>query len=148
MNLKELIERNKNNIPSILKRMVEIYPDQEEDLDGYMCVFEKLLSINNIPKNSENWHIRIYEYLDGDECYKAVDGIKDGDEEQYAIEFNPWNNWLSYDITDAVNKWGDVDSIVYVLYEMTFMGFEESEIQDTFNGIIENVEDYKKRNEL
>lgn len=61
-----------------------------------------------------------------------------------AIEFQPWREWLGMEIhPDVFRQYSDLEIIAHSLYEMTFIGFDEKEIQDELNIIQKSIEDYK-----
>lgn len=44
---------------------------------------------------------------------------------------------------DTLRQYSDLEIIAHNLYEMTFIGFDEKEIQDELNIIQKSVKDYK-----
>ena len=64
--------------------------------------------------------------------------------DSYAIEFVEWKNWLGMDVAPETTKnFSDLEIIAHCLYEMTFIGYEENEIQEQFNTIKNEIEEYK-----
>ena len=54
----------------------------------------------------------------------------------YALEFSPWSSWLAMEVDEeSLAKCGEVDFIAHCLWEMTFFGYEEKEIEKTWKKI-------------
>jgi hypothetical protein len=132
MKFKALIKSN--SWLSVAAILLELYPDEMEQLSEYQDVFEKLLFID-----AEDSTISIcvtqpkYAY-DGKTCVN-VSGTYEhpkNEEEQFsqAIEFTAWSEWLGIDISqESLVHFSELEIISHCLYEMTFVGFEEAEIQ-------------------
>lgn len=81
-------------------------------------------------------------YVDVSGSYK----YPKNEEEKFsqAIEFTPWNQWLGMEISsESFVNFSELEIISHCLHEMTFMGFEEEEIQDELKSIENTIEDYK-----
>ena len=128
--------------------------DQEEVLDDYRKVFEKLQTTE--PAEYDELEIILTEY-DCDlnfenekETYVDVSGQKkipdpDSITNGYAIEFLGWDKWLGmYLATETLNKFSELEIIAHCLFEMTFVDYEEEAIQQKFKSISDTVEKYKK----
>lgn len=72
---------------------------------------------------------------DEDEEYIDVSGLYNNpknEEEKYSqgIEFIPWRMWLGMDISnESLQSFSAQEIIIHCLYEMTFVGFTEEDIQ-------------------
>ena len=123
MKFKELIL--KNNWQSISSHFLKLYPEAEKNLDGFKMVFEKLLTMK-----PEKIDMSIV-------ITKVISGIHNNPtikEKKYpqGIEFTPWSQWLGMDISnESLAHFSEEEITVHCLYEMTFVGFEEEEIQQT-----------------
>ncbi len=130
MKFKQIIKNQTWQI--ISSKFLEIYPDAEEDLDGYKSVFEKLLVMT--PEEFD-MSIVITHEKDEDQEYFDVSGLHNhpkNEEENYSqgIEFMPWPQWLGMDINkETLEDFSEQEIIVHCLYEMCFVGFSEEEIQ-------------------
>lgn len=131
MTLKQLILNN--TWPTISTVFIETYPDSEKSMAGYKTVFTKLVLLN--PEETDI-SIVITKEKDGDEEYIDVSGLHNhprNKEETYSqgIEFTPWRKWLGMDISkESLNDFSEAELIVHCLYEMTFEGFEEEDIEN------------------
>ncbi|MBY0561475.1 DUF6557 family protein [Hyphomicrobium sp.] len=71
-----------------------------------------------------------------------VYGVRPGDALHYAIEFEPWAEWLMMDVhVEPPLELSDAEIIANILYEMTFCGFEESEITERIDEIKDAAEE-------
>jgi hypothetical protein len=62
----------------------------------------------------------------------------------YAIEFAKWENWLGMKLApETIDNFNELEIIAHCLYEMTFCGYEQEEIQEQFDSIKKTVDDYK-----
>ncbi|WP_026449583.1 DUF6557 family protein [Aequorivita capsosiphonis] len=137
------------NISSIF---IETYPEAEKDLEGYKMVFEKLAMMD--PEEIDMSIVITNEKDDFDaEAYIDISGLYNNpknEEEHYSqgIEFTPWREWLGMDISEkSLSIFSEQEIIVHCLYEMTFVGFKEGDIQKVINRTQKNMEDYKAMSE-
>ena len=146
MTLKKLIQTN--SWLSIAAILQELYPDEANNLSGYKELFEKLLLMDvedsdiSIDVEHQKDDFDGEEYVDVSGTYK----YPKNEEEKFsqAIEFTPWNQWLGMEISQvSFIHFSELEIISHCLYEMTFIGFEEEEIQDELNSIESTIEDYK-----
>ena len=114
--------------------LLKLYPDESKNIQAYEDVFKKLLFL--APKHCEMELIIKHQTdaFDGEKytevCGKKSDG---GDEEQYALDFTPWAEWLDMEISkETMIAFTELEIISHCLFEMTFIGFEEEDIQTEF----------------
>lgn len=154
MKFYELIHAN--NWLSIEMTLLDLYPDQFNMLEEYRNVFERL---KNLEPEESKWRIILSEeeedpdddgeittYID----VSGQDGTKDenGTIISYALEFTEWKEWLGMDIdTQTFENFTELEIIAHCLYEMTFVGFDEDEIQGELRSFDKTVEEYKNLTE-
>ena len=64
--------------------------------------------------------------------------------ESYAIEFKPWDEWLGMTIAEqTLKEFSEPQILAHCLYEMTFVGFNQEEIQKRFEEIFILTEEIK-----
>ena len=150
MELKKFIQSN--SWLSVATILLQLYPNEEKNISGYQKVFEELLFMQ--PKDSEIIIVVAHQKDDFDgEEYVDVSGKyanPKNEEEEYsqAIEFTPWNKWLGMEICqESLLHFSELEIISHCLYEMTFAGFKEEEIQEEFRSIEKTIEDYKNMTE-
>jgi hypothetical protein len=152
MKLYDLIKSN--NWLSVELTLLKLYPDQDKMLDEYRNVYEKLKIIE--PVDYDELEIVLTEYdcdpnLESDkETYVDVSGQKKIPDPNaitngYAIEFLEWDKWLGMDLArETIINFSELEIIAHCLYEMTFIDYEEDEIQGQFNSINDRIEEFKK----
>ncbi len=126
--------------------LLENYPEEEENIEGYALVFEKLQVLN--PEESDMYIElkNVTDDFDG-EHYVDVGGRyknpkTEEDKAAMALEFTPWNRWLGMEISaESLEEFSEPEIIAHCLYEMTFAGFEEKEIQEELKDIKEAAEE-------
>lgn len=111
---------------------------------GYLNVIQQLLSLK--PRNSKVWTL-IVEQVANDPLnnYKPWDGhvygIKKGSKETWAMEYTKWESLLGMDVKTSYSI---NDTVAYILWELTFMGFSQEKIQDHLKILDEEVKKIKK----
>lgn len=146
MRFKNLIQTN--SWLSIEAILLELYPDEKKNISGYKDVFEKLLFMGAEDSDIEIVVAQQKDDFDGEEYVDVSGKYKHpkNEEEKFsqAIEFTPWNQWLGMDISEeSLLNFTGLEIISHCLYEMTFVGFEEEEIQEEFDAIKNRIEDYE-----
>jgi len=151
--MKTLIALIKDNAwLSIELTLLDLYPDEKENIEGYQKMFNKLQLIN--PKLTDISIVVKWETDDFDNTkYVDVSGEYKNpktEEEQFsqALEFTPWGEWLAMEVaTESLQNFNELEIIAHCLYEMTFIGFEEEEIQEKIQNIKAEAEKYKNMTE-
>ena len=117
---------------SISSMLLKIYPEASKNIEGYKKVFEKLMLMES---ERVDMSIVITKEKDDDEEYIEVSGLHNNpknEEEKYSqgIELVSWSKWLGMDISnESLQNFSEQEVILHCLYEMTFAGFREEEIQ-------------------
>ena len=149
MKLSDLIHQN--NWLSIEMTFRKLFQSNEDDINAHKEAFGKLLLL---PVESSDIQIEIRHIKDDEEEYFEVCGIekiKDNGEEKtenLAIEFTPWSEWLGMQISKVTEKnYNELEIISHCLYEMTYAGFTEEEIQNEFSKFKSTVEEYENMTE-
>ncbi len=152
MKFKDLIKSH--NWLSIEVTLLQLYPDQEKIIDEYKSVFEKLQTMES---NNHEMLIVLTECESGKEdenefnsTYVDVSGRKlkpetdDSITNSYAIEFVKWEKWLGMKLaTETLNNFNELEIIAHYLFEMTFCGYEQEEIQEQFDSINKAIDYYE-----
>jgi hypothetical protein len=127
--------------------LVKLYPKEENNIQGYQTVFEKLMMIPSVVNDMAIVLTNEKDDFDGEE-YVDVSGEykhpKNKEEEySHAIEFTPWKKWLGMDIsTESLKDFTELEILAHCLYEMTFVGFDEKDIKEELEDLERTVEDY------
>lgn len=146
--LKELV--HDHNWLSVSSVLIALYPEEEENLEGYEDVFNQL---KIMASEDSDMFIVLQTVIDGDEQYVDVYGkqkySKDEDDDfPNALEFTPWSQWLNMEISaESLEEFTELEILAHCLFEMTFVAFDEVEIQDELNSFKKSVEDYRSMTE-
>ena len=153
MKFKDLLKSH--NWLSIELTLLNLYPDQQEIIDQYKNVFDSLILME--PENDEMLIVLTEYECDDDEenesksTYVDVSGRKlvpktdNSLTDSYAIEFVKWEKWLGMALApETLYNFNELEIIAHCLFEMTFCGYEQDEIQEQFDSINRTVEDYKE----
>ena len=130
MLLKTLINNtNYNGVWAVIEKEYNLKKSARQ---AYEAVFEELKIIEPKPCDPpvicvvaklENW-------LSPGEFIFDVFGIISGDKNHYALEINPWDEWLNYDILNkSIEVYGQEEVLAHILYEMTFFGFSSKTVK-------------------
>ena len=123
---------------------------EKKSTRGYYEVFDELNRLTPIPQ--PEWTIRI-DYVTntlGSEIppdkYFIVDGIKNGEEVFYGLEFTPWEEWLGMEISFSKSALeqakSDEELLAEILWEMTFCGYNQVVIQNGIKKLNEEVDEF------
>jgi len=161
MKLKEIITLVEWN--DIEEKMIELYPDEKDIINGYKLVFNKLVNLESVEtdliltleKIPPNPPFNDEEYVDVtgegviseddlDDDDPGMDYYKVGDKINYAIKFVPWSKWIDMQINeDTLRNFTYEEIVTHSLWEITFDGFEEEEKQDHIKEIKDTVDKIK-----
>ena len=150
MKFKILIKSN--SWLSVEATLLKLYPDEKKNILGYEEVFNKLLFTNAEKQDMSIVVAKKKDDFDGEE-YVDVSGKYNNpkNEEEgflHAIDFTAWSKWLGMDIyEESSQNFSELEIIAYCLFEMTFIAFEEEEIQEELNKLDQQVEEIKNMTE-
>lgn len=130
------------------------YKLEEDDIEAHFKAFVKIKSLDLIPSNMRILLTKVVETWQGEtETYWDIHGkdgskIKDSSdyenfkdiiteeranqEESYALEFKAWKEWLGMAIDPATLNNPELpraEMLAHILYEMTYIGYNEIEVQ-------------------
>lgn len=112
------------------------YKSSVNDLDGYRDLMHELLGRKPV---FSKYQISISHVNTDDEEYEHVCGVIPGDEQTYGIEFNSREEWIGMHLTeDTLKNYSAEDIIAHCLWEMTFFGFTDSQVQKKKDDLIES----------
>jgi len=146
MKLKEIIQRH--HWLSVETTLLQCYPDQQKNIDGYRKVHEILLQL---PSVDTAMQLQIYWVADEDHIeqgYHDVSGLESDEAIAYSIEFRPWAEWLGMAVTEETYAvYTELEITAHCLFGMTFAGFDEATIQSEWNEIIRASEELENMSE-
>lgn len=135
--------------------LVAAYPDTSiSDLVGYSRVRDILYSITPVPSTTRisiNWVDPDPRFSEPDDVgywdVSGLDDVRDAKEGyetpmKWAIEFTPWGEWLGMEIDkDTLAKLSPADILAHCLWEMTFCGYTQEEVDGELKKIEDAVKD-------
>lgn len=102
----------------ILKRLVELYPDQKKNIGGYDDTLNELFLLKPVSSDVQI-HIRKYYDKWDKQYYVHVNGI-DKNKKIWAMDFTDWKEWLGMKIYySTLKRYNKLDIICHCLWEMT-----------------------------
>ena len=137
--LKDLITRaNIDDVCGELRKNYYEFKDVDHLMEDFKEFFYKLLFITPVPTDMM---IKVESVTDDDgEEYYNVSGY-DG-KQYWGLAFTPWSEWLGmkveYDKSLSINQ-----AVAHILWEMTFYGFEEEEVDFLKEEIQQRMEDVR-----
>jgi len=145
MNFKQLI--TSNHWLSVKAVLTSLYPDQEDNMDAYEEVYQQLLQMDQADSDMHIVLTQCFEDETGEPSHVDVAGINSMDSENgtgYAIEFTPWKKWLGMGFgKETMSDFTELEIIAHCLYEMTFIAFDETEIQGSLSDIKNIAEEFE-----
>ena len=137
--------------------LLNLYPDQKASIDAYRIVFERLQIMEPVRNDMlivlKECACDIDEEDDSASTYVDVSGRKlipepDSLTDSYANEFDKWENWLGMELApETIENFNELEIIAHCLYEMTFCGYDQDEIQAQLASINSTAEEYQNLSE-
>lgn len=116
---------------SVAHSLIEAYTDDEykATLPGFKEVFEKVLSCDPSP-NDDGTTVCVRLIEDEGESWFDVYGRVPGKDVSYALELSTFHEWAGYDVDeDTLQRMPLPKIAAHVLWEMTWFGFDDRDIQ-------------------
>ena len=83
------------------------------------------------------------DYVDVSGYYTDPADRNDEYSNSLGIEFTPWEEWLTMPIDEkSLKEFSQLELITHCLYEITFVGFDQEEIQEELDKLNEIADDY------
>ena len=136
----ELLEQHSDE--DIVDELLALFPDEEVSVDGYFIALSEIRALE--PVDSEiTIVVEMYEDDFTGEEYADVSGTKLGETMGYAIEFTAWEEWLGMECAET-DKFSGVAFLAHCLYEMTFTGYTNKEVQTVLADIMADSEECRE----
>lgn len=108
------------------------YCMKNEAFEAYFKVFNQLKGLTPEP-NHDDFRLVVARVEDGLEpgtyAYDVF-GVKPNDNVHYALELLAWSKWLSFEVVEkCVEAYGAAAFVAHSLYELTFFGFDASDVE-------------------
>lgn len=130
----------KFDFENIVNRLIELYPDSHKE--SYFHAITELVSLK--PKKT-TIQISVKEFGDVQDKRDYIDvrGI-DKKCNNWALDFTDWREILSMQITqDSINYFSLLDITCHILWEITFNGYTNNDVQTEIKKLIDRVKDIK-----
>ncbi len=129
-----------NDWPEVENILLKIYPDKIEDSKAYQNVFQHLQEMEAEEDTIEIVIQSAREDDAEDSSFIDVYGIdrksKEEASEPLALEYVRWEKWLGMTIQQqTITEFTEPEIIAHCLYEMTWAGFDQKEIQKKLSEI-------------
>lgn len=123
----------------VLACLATTYKGKGEDPEGYSQMWDTLVTLQ--PKAGD-----LSCLIDKVEHGIDVSGIKEGEDEHYAIEFVDWREWLFMPIvlSEETSGLSEIEQMTHILYEIAWGGYTQEIQQDTFTEILDRKEEVDK----
>lgn len=109
----------------ILRELFLEYPEQVSSTRGYRKALDEIRALEPVASDLTIFAELVNDALE-DEMYVDVSGRKPSDEEMYAVEFMPWEEWLGSFVDTG--DFSDAQFLAHCLFEMTFVGYSNAEV--------------------
>ena len=117
----------------------------EEQIEGYMWMFHHLREEKTPSADESSTLISLTTHPDEEgNPYIHVDGIKPGEEDDigYALEYQPWEEWLGMGFEPGVlDQYSPQEIVANCLWEMSWVSFDEAKIKAQFDLIMSETTD-------
>jgi hypothetical protein len=138
----ELLEKYPNN--EILATLFKEYPEQEENLFGYI---EALSELRSLEPQTPDYVISITSFSADDDPLSEIDwvdvsGVKHNDSTNYAIEYEPFERWLGAPISEqSFIDFDEPQVLAHCMFEITWSGYSNAERQEQLDCIMDVYND-------
>ena len=133
---------------SVFSSLCKWFNDQEPNKSGYKKVFDEISKMTPKKHKLSDIFISLEKVIEEDgEEWIDVHGVNviGTDKTTYAIEFYPWDTWISLFVTkDTLDTFSKEEIVAGCLYEMTFFGYEEEDVREQEEKLINTIEETKK----
>ena len=139
----------------IIDELNDTFRESDNNLKGYAKLIEKLINKNicgetdpemiiNVVWCCKDYNGKYHKKIEN--CYYDVHGRKNSSGRMtYALEFTPWETWLKYVIHPRSIMLHTVERcIAGCLFEMTFFGFNEYEMNAQKRELERRCDEFKK----
>lgn len=109
-----------------------------EDVAAHGDMVERLLRLKPMPQTDTPPITQIVItaiHRRGQGVWHDVTGLAGGSDQSYAIEFMRWEHWLDLPVKLVRCDLTPAQIVAHCIYEMTFCGFEQDDIQDRHDRI-------------
>lgn len=142
MTLKKLLKMT--TAESVLDELLLAYPECLSDKHKYLEVLEFMMKTPEVPMDDFIISIALidpsydeaFEEDIDEEAYLSISGYSEREDLHFALGFTRWEDWVNATIVIQDNLDVSNDELIAIcLYEMTFYGFSQDEIAESFKDV-------------
>lgn len=143
MMLKELIHNT--NIENLINKIAELFPEEKDSIVAYEWLVGKLRATDASTRLSDML-IVVYPSIDiftKDENIKRneVCGYRASEKQVYDMKLCTHAEWLGMQVAEkSLNYYGTESFLAYVLHDMSFYGFKDTQVRDFVDELEETIE--------
>ena len=143
MKLKDLIQNN--SWKELELKFKGLYPEDIGNLEGFKKVYNALATLQPI---KTDFQIVLSERNNDEETFINVNG-KDKSGDNYGLDFIKWEEWLEMEVDfQTLEDYENLDIVVHCLWEMTFHGYDQEQIQEKCNELEEIAGEIEKNDNV
>ena len=126
-----------------IEKLLLTLDKNNDDLEGYKKVYDELIKLK--PERSD-CILKINHIKNDEEDYEDVFGTSKKDNQNYDLEFTPWQEWLGMEIDPkTLKEYPKPNIIANCIFEMTFFGFDQKKIIKKRDELLKRRTDKSKR---
>lgn len=130
----------------VIAAIDRLYPNPPVDYPSYQGAWDIICDKQALtPTDMVCELYRDWSWDEPREPYVGVHG-RSIEGEAYAIEFNPWSEWLTMEIKidPEIGDISQVDTLAHIFWEMTWCGYNDEAIADEKQEIMDRVDEVKE----
>ena len=133
------------DINEVIDYLVTEKDELASSRDGYLSVYFRLLELPVEETTYKIYLVNQKGYSDENDDYIDVLGYDTEDGVSYSLSFTSWSCWLGSEVVEkSLNSFGAVVFVANCLYDMTFMGFSEENIQNELDILKDRVKEVEE----
>lgn len=128
----------------VKEALTRLYPSQEDHITEYEEVFTRLIMSHPAINDDDITIIINFEPAEGEDGIDSWDvyGKKPDSNLSYALEFTPRDEWLGFNVDEeSLSKMPAAEFVAHCMWEMTFCGFDEAEVEEFLDDLHEKLEE-------
>jgi hypothetical protein len=121
---------NNYTFDQVRPKLLELYPEQANSMKGYEVAYAELRNDTEVIHNVSQIHL--YDVVDEDDPDDSYTDVysTNGDGDHYAVDFVDWREVLGMTLSpDIYNDYTDLEALVHILFEVTWYGYSNEEVQ-------------------
>ena len=125
-------------------KLADLYPETQDKLNAYRELYHYMSELDTEPTDFKLNIQKVWEQDDKEFWWDVYGETPDG--QQWAIEFTPWEQWMSMEICPDIIREAEITNaaiVAHSLWEMTYAGMNQEQIRELFQALQEAVDEAK-----